>query len=69
MAGTVKAVDAVKNEVVITDLQSKKDVTIELGSASLLKKFPEQMAQMMAARQAGQGNPKIFTEILKKKLS
>lgn len=54
VAGTVKAVDAVKNEVVITDLQSKKDVTVELGSASLLKKFPEQMAQMMAARQSAQ---------------
>ena len=58
VAGTVKAVDAVKNEVVITDLQSKIDVTVELGSASLLKKFPEQMAQMMAARQGAQaGGP------------
>ena len=55
VAGTVKAVDAAKNEVVITDLQSKKDVTVELGSASLLKKFPEQMAQMMAMRQGAQG--------------
>lgn len=55
VAGTVKAIDAAKNEVVITDLISKKDVTVELGSASLLKKFPEQMAQMMAARQAGAG--------------
>ncbi len=53
VAGTVKTIDAAKNEVVITDLQTKKDVTVELGSASLLKKFPEQMAQMMAARQAG----------------
>lgn len=57
VAGTVKSVDSVKNEVVITDLQSKKDVTVELGPASLLKKFPEQMAQMMAARQSGQGGP------------
>ena len=55
VAGTVKSVDVAKNEVVITDLQSKKDVTVELGSASLLKKFPEQMAQMMAARQSGMG--------------
>lgn len=52
-AGTVKSVDAEKNEVVITELQSKKDVTVSLGSASVLKKFPEQMAQMMAARQGG----------------
>ena len=53
VAGTVKSVDAAKNEVLITELQSKKDITVELGSASLLKKIPEQMAQMMAARQAG----------------
>ena len=57
VAGTVKSVDAAKNEVVITDLQSKKDVTVDLGSASLLKKFPEQMAQMMAMRQGGQAGP------------
>jgi len=54
-AGTVKSVDAAKNEVVITELQSKKDVTVSLASTSVLKKFPEQMAQMMAARQAGGG--------------
>ena len=57
VAGTVKTVDAVKNEIVITELQTKKDVTIELGSASLLKKFPEEMAQAMAARQAGGMRP------------
>lgn len=51
VAGTVKTVDATKNEIVITDLQSKKDVTVALGSASLLKKFPEEMAQRMAGRQ------------------
>lgn len=54
-AGTVKSIDAAKNEVVITELQSKKDVTVSLGSASVMKKFPEQMAQMLAARQAGGG--------------
>jgi ribosomal protein L24 len=54
-AGTVKSVDAAKNEVVITELQTKKDVTVSLGSASVMRKFPEQMAQMLAARQAGGG--------------
>ena len=39
-AGTVKSVDAAKNEVVITELQSKKDVTVSLASTSVLKKFP-----------------------------
>jgi len=54
IAGTVKTVDAAKNEIVITDLQSKKDITVALGSAALLKKFPEEMAQRMAMRQGGQ---------------
>jgi hypothetical protein len=39
VAGTVKTVDVAKNEVVIADFQSKKDITVELGSASVLKKF------------------------------
>lgn len=55
LAGTIKSVDAEKNEVVMTELQSKKDITVSLAQASLLKKFPEQMAQMMAMRQAGGG--------------
>ena len=55
IAGTVKTVDAEKNEVVIAELQSKKDVTVSLRSSAVMKKFPEQMAQMMAARQAGGG--------------
>lgn len=52
-AGTVKSIDTAKNEIVITELQTKKDVTVSLGSASMMKKFPEQMAQMLAARQSG----------------
>lgn len=54
-AGTIKSIDVAKNEVVMTELQSKKDVTVSLAQASLLKKFPEQMAQMLAMRQAGGG--------------
>lgn len=57
VAGTVKTVDAAKNEIVITDLQTKKDVIVELGSASLLKRFPEEMAQRMAAMQTGGMRP------------
>lgn len=53
LAGTVKSVDAAKNEVLITDAQTKKDITIELGTAILLKKFPEEMAQRMAQFQGG----------------
>lgn len=65
VAGTVKSVDTAKNEVLITDLRTKKDITIAVSPTSLLKKFPEEMAQRMAqfqgggqgmARPAGQGN-------------
>jgi len=68
VAGTVKSVDTAKNEVLITDLRNKKDITIAVGSTSLLKKFPEEMAQRMAqfqgsgqgtARPAGQGNAPV----------
>ncbi len=57
VAGAVKTVDTTKNEVVITDFQTKKDVTIALGSASVLKKFPEEMAQRLAQFQGGAGPP------------
>jgi hypothetical protein len=53
VAGTVKSVDAAKNEVVITDLRTKKDITIAVSPTSLLKKFPEEMATRMAAFQSG----------------
>lgn len=48
IAGTVKAVDAAKNEVVIADSQTKKDLVIDLSLATVLKKFPEEMATRMA---------------------
>lgn len=61
VAGAVKAVDAAKNEVVITDFQTKKDITIAVGPSTTMKKFPEEMAQRMAqmgggAPQAGPGS-------------
>jgi hypothetical protein len=65
-AGTVKSVDTAKNEVIVTDLASKKDVTIAIIPTSVLKQFPQEMAQRMAQfqmggqgggfRPAGQGN-------------
>lgn len=55
VAGSVKSVDAEKNEVTITDLKTKKDVTIAVNSNSLMKKFPEQFAQRMAGRAGGSG--------------
>ena len=68
IAGTVKTIDADNNEVVITDLQTKKDVTVMLNGAVLLKRFPADQAERMAGMQmaggggdgprpAGQGRP------------
>ena len=56
VAGTVVSIDAVKNEVVIKNLQTKKDVTIVVSDTSVLKKFPAEMAERMAGFQiAGAG--------------
>ena len=55
VAGTVVSVDAGKNEVVIKNLQTKKEVTIEVTETSLLKKFPTEMAERMAGFQTGAG--------------
>lgn len=54
VAGTVKTIDAAKGEVVISDFQTKKDLTIAVGSSATLKKFPEEMAQRMAQMQTMQ---------------
>lgn len=51
IAGTVKSIDAEKNEVVITNLQTNKDVTIEAGTAVLMKRFPAADAERMAGAQ------------------
>lgn len=54
IAGEVKSVDTTKNEILIADARTKKDVVVELGSFSVLKKFPEEMAQRLT--QFGGGN-------------
>lgn len=51
IAGTVKSVDLEKNEVVINELQTRKDVTVMLGDASVMKRFPAEMAERMAGAQ------------------
>jgi hypothetical protein len=55
VAGTVKSIDTAKNEIVVTNLQTKKDVTISLAGATTLKKFPAEMAERMAGSQSGGG--------------
>ncbi len=51
VAGKVKSVNAEKNEVTITDLKTKKDVTIAVNAESVVKKFPEEVAQRLARMQ------------------
>lgn len=48
IAGNVKSVDVEKKEVVITNLQTKKDMTIVIGDASVVKKFPTEQAEQLA---------------------
>jgi hypothetical protein len=57
VAGTVKSIDAATGEVVITNLQTKKDMTVAVTPASVLKRFPEEMATRMAAFQGGGVRP------------
>ena len=52
IAGTVKSIDVEKREVVITDLQTKKDVTVVISDASVVKKYPAEQAEMLARMQA-----------------
>ena len=50
-AGTVKSVEVAKNEVVVKDMATNKDVTIAFGEAIMLKRFPPEMAERMASFQ------------------
>ncbi len=54
IAGTVKSIDAAKNEIIISNIQTKKDTTIVVVANSVLKQFPAEMAQRMAQFQAMQ---------------
>jgi hypothetical protein len=48
VAGTVKSVNVAGNEVLVSSLQDGKEITIVVGPASTLKRFPEEMATRMA---------------------
>jgi hypothetical protein len=56
VAGTVKSIDAAKNEVILKNLQTGKDVTVAITETSVLKRFPADQAEMLArAQMAGMG--------------
>lgn len=54
-AGTIKSVDLAAKSVVITELNTKKDITVWFADAVLMKRFPEEMATRLAGMQAGGG--------------
>jgi len=57
IVGTVKATDAEKGEVTLTNVQTKKDVIVVVGKNTLfLKQFPADVAQRMAMAQAMAAN-------------
>jgi hypothetical protein len=55
IAGTVKSIDADKNEVVINNLATNKDLTIVVADITTLKRFPAEMAERMAGGGMGGG--------------
>lgn len=55
IGGTITAIDPVKNEITIENIQTKKAVTVMVGQNSVLKQFPAEMAQRFAAFQNGGG--------------
>ena len=60
VAGAVKGIDLEKREVTIADLGTKQDVTVVVSETTLMKEFPEQMAQRLAMFLAmrGTGGPR-----------
>ena len=52
VAGKVKSVEPAANQVVITDLKTEQDVTITIKPTSMMKKFPEEIAQRLAMFQS-----------------
>lgn len=53
LAGTIKSVDTVRNEVVLKDLSTGKDVVVMTTAVILFKRFPAEMAERMAGFAAG----------------
>lgn len=53
IAATVVSVDAATGTLRLTDLQTKKPVTVKTSPDSVVRRLPPQMAQMMAMRMRG----------------
>lgn len=57
VVGTITAIDTTKNEITVKEAQTGKTATIALTSNSVLKKFPAEMAAMMAGGMGGGMRP------------
>jgi len=55
LAAQITAVDPATGELKVTDLATKKPLTIRVAADTTMKKLPEQMAAMLAARYQGGG--------------
>jgi hypothetical protein len=53
IAGTITSVDAANSTLVVKDLTTKKQVTIHVTPEAQMRRLPERMAQMIAARLKG----------------
>lgn len=55
VGGTITAIDTVKNEITVKELQTNKPVTIVVNNSSTLRTFPVEMATMMVLRMQSGG--------------
>jgi hypothetical protein len=53
VAGTISSIDASASTLIIKDLATKKQVTVHITSDAQLRRIPDRMAQMLAARLKG----------------
>jgi hypothetical protein len=53
ISGTVTSVDVANTNLVVRDLATKKQVTIHIAAESQMRRIPDRMAQMLAARLKG----------------
>jgi hypothetical protein len=55
VAGTITAIDPAQNTLTVTDLATKKPVTMRLTAQTQMRKLPPEMAQRLAARSGQAG--------------
>ena len=55
IAGTVTSIDTEKNEVVIKNLQDNKPMTVVISNITVIKRFPQEMAERLAGAQRMMG--------------